>query len=96
MYICFSHNIFLFILLSLLAVLWTQQGVEEELCEASISSYIEEKGFSYPLEIGKILVLFICIFIYISAENEGVKYAWRMKISRVLNWALSDHWGSGS
>lgn len=63
MYICFCHNVFQNvllpdILLSLLAVLWTQQGVEDELCEASISSYIEEKGFSYPLEIGKILFLF--------------------------------------
>lgn len=64
----FCHNLtpgvlLLYILLSMfLAVLWTQQGVEDELCEASISSYIEEKGFSYPLEIGKILFLFfLCI-----------------------------------
>lgn len=33
-------------------VLWNQQGVEDALCEASISSYIEENGFSYPLDLG--------------------------------------------
>lgn len=34
------------------SVLWGQQGVEEDLCEASIASYMEESGFGYPLEIG--------------------------------------------
>ncbi|GIY28640.1 hypothetical protein CEXT_529241 [Caerostris extrusa] len=34
-------------------VLWTQQDVEEDLCNATLMSYIEENGPGYPLEIGE-------------------------------------------
>ncbi|XP_055947694.1 phosphatidylserine lipase ABHD16A-like [Argiope bruennichi] len=35
------------------SVLWSQQGVEEDLCNATIMSYIEENGADFPLMIGE-------------------------------------------
>ncbi|GFS55301.1 hypothetical protein TNIN_116731 [Trichonephila inaurata madagascariensis] len=34
-------------------ILWTQQGVEEDLCNATLISYIEENGAGFPLLIGE-------------------------------------------
>ncbi|XP_035214771.1 phosphatidylserine lipase ABHD16A-like [Stegodyphus dumicola] len=33
-------------------IVWSQQGIEEELCIASLASYIEENGCEFPLQIG--------------------------------------------
>ncbi|XP_054713956.1 phosphatidylserine lipase ABHD16A-like [Uloborus diversus] len=33
-------------------VLWSQHEVEDELCDATLKSYVEENGLFYPLEIG--------------------------------------------
>lgn len=35
------------------AVVWSQQGVEEELCQASLASYIEENSAEFPMSIGE-------------------------------------------
>ncbi|KAG8194553.1 hypothetical protein JTE90_013300 [Oedothorax gibbosus] len=35
------------------SILYTQQGVEEDLCEATLTSYAEENGNGFPLHIGE-------------------------------------------
>lgn len=49
-------------------ILYNQQGVEEDLCNATLTSYIEENGDGFPLNIGNYLYFYFNPLKYIISE----------------------------